>query len=231
MILLLSKNKILADSFVQDLKQEGFVIKNLRCFTNLPTVIRSLPDSKMIILDLESLGNISSKVFQELKSDPELKYMPLLCITRKDRVIEQLIAFELGADDFIYFPYNTIELQLKMRSVQGILDLQNQLKEKEGKIQALRETQKILVTLSHYNNNSLTPLYTLVQFLDESNVREVIEVKETVTKTVEFIKRVLTTLNNFIQSGEYKVMREGTYQDLLIDIKKELEKLKEPAQL
>jgi response regulator RpfG family c-di-GMP phosphodiesterase len=231
MILLLSKNKILADSFVQDLKQEGFVIKNLRCFTNLPTVIRSLPDSKMIILDLESLGNISSKVFQELKSDPELKYMPLLCITRKDRVIEQLIAFELGADDFIYFPYNTIELQLKMRSVQGILDLQNQLKEKEGKIQALRETQKILVTLSHYINNSLTPLYTLVQFLDESNVREVIEVKETVTKTVEFIKRVLTTLNNFIQSGEYKVMREGTYQDLLIDIKKELEKLKEPAQL
>jgi response regulator RpfG family c-di-GMP phosphodiesterase len=231
MILLLSKNKILANSFVQDLKQEGFVIKILRSFRNLPTVIRSLPDSKMIILDLESLGNISTKVFQQLKSDLELKYMPLICIIRKDRVIEQLIAFELGTDDFIYFPYTTIELQLKMRSVQKILDLQNQLKEKEGKIQALRETQKILVTLSHYINNSLTPLYSLVQFLNESNVREVSEVKESVKETVEFIKRVLTTLNNFVQSGEYKVMREGTHQDLLTDIKKELEKLEEPAQL
>lgn len=231
MILLLTKNKTLANSFLQDLKQEGFVIKILRSFRYLPSVIRSLPDSKMIILDLESLGNISSKVFQQLKTDPELKYMPLICIIRKDQVIEQLIAFELGADDFIYFPYTTIELQLKMRSVQGILDLQNQLKEKEGKIQALRETQKILVTLSHYINNSLTPLYALVQFLDESNIREVSEVKESAKKTVEFIKRVLTTLNNFVQSSEYKVMREGMYQDLLIDIKKELEKLEEPVRL
>jgi response regulator RpfG family c-di-GMP phosphodiesterase len=231
MILLLSKNKTLANSFVKDLKQEGFVIKILRNFRNLPTLIRNLPDSKMIILDLESLGSVSSEVFGQLKTDPELKYMPLICIIRKDRIIEQLIAFELGADDFIYFPYTTIELQLKMRSVQGILDLQNRLKEKESKIQTLRQTQKILVTLSHYINNSLTPLYALVQFPDENNVHEINMVRESAKNTIEFIKRVLTTLNNFVQTGEYKVLREEKYQDLLIDIKKELEKLEEPAHL
>ncbi len=231
MILLLSKNKTLSDAFVRDLKQEGFVIKILRSYRNLRTLIRNLPESKMIILDLESLGKISTEVFQQLKTDPELKYMPLICIIRKDRVIEQLIAFELGADDFIYFPYTTLELQLKMRSVQGILNLQSQLKQKESKIQALKQTQKILVTLSHYINNSLTPLYTLVQFENENGASDVKEIKASIKQTVEFIKTVLTALNNFVQTGEYKVIQEGAYQDLLIDIKKELRRLEETKHL
>ena len=95
------------------------------------------------------------------------------------------MAFELGADDFIYVPYSTLELQLKMRTIAGLLDLQGQLKENEGKIKVLQNTQKILVTISHYINNSLTPLYNLAQTVDVTNKVENRTLRESTTTTVE----------------------------------------------
>lgn len=225
MILLLSKNKVLSGSFVKDLRQEGFQIETITHNHNLRSYLYSCHDLRIIIIDLESMEQTAASIFRVVKEDPRLKYIPIVGIIRRDLVIEQLIAFELGADDFIYIPYTTVELQLKMRTIQGLLDLQNQLREKEGKIKTLRETQKILVTLSHYINNSLTPLYNQVQFLDENNHDNIRQLKESTTNTIEFIKKVLTSLNNFVQGSEYKVWQENKYRDLLIDIENELEKL------
>ena len=117
-----------------------------------------------------------------------------------------------------------MELQMKMRTIQGLLDLQGQLKEQESKIKTLHQTQKILVTLSHYINNTLTPLYRLVQITNEKMPTEAKKLKESTTHTIELIKKVLIALNNFVQTGEFKLVEKGIYRDLMIDIKKELEK-------
>ncbi len=224
MILLISKNKALANSFVRDLKQEGFPVKISGNFQDIRTTIHRYPKCRMIIIDLECLGSKAHDILNQIKKDPRLKYKPIICIIRKDLVLEQLIAFESGADDFIYFPYSTLELQLKMRTIQGLLDLQSQLKEQESKIKTLHQTQKILVTLSHYINNTLTPLYSLVQITNEKMPTEAKKLKESTTHTIELIKKVLIALNNFVQTGEFKLVEKGIYRDLMIDIKKELEK-------
>ncbi len=227
MILLITDNTELANSFRNDLHQEGFGVDLLKDHNQVFTKLYQNPDYHMVIFDLESTKNDTSKLFEKLKKDPKLKYIPLICIVQKNMVVEQLIAFELGADEFIYVPYTTPELQLKMRAIQRLLDLQNQLKEKENQLNALKQVQRILVTLSHYINNSLTPLYTMVQMMNENNPDDAQRLKEFVTRTVEFINKVLRTLNNLVQSGEMKVVQQGVYKDLMLDIEKELKSLQD----
>ena len=225
MILLVSKNKSLSKSFIEDLKREGFSAAVTDNFRNIRTNLYRNPEYRMVIVDLESLENKGFEVFQQLKADHNLQHIPLLCIIHKDLVVEQLMAFELGADDFIFFPYSTLELQLKMRTIHGLLKLQSQLKDKESKIQVLQNTQKILVTISHYINNSLTPLYNRVQTTKVNDNSESEELIELSRNTIEFIKRVLTALHNYVQTGQFTLAKEGVYKDLMLDIEKELQQL------
>jgi DNA-binding response OmpR family regulator len=226
MILLISKNTKLSQSFVQDLEQEGFPVKISSDLRDIRTTVHKYTECRMIIVDLECLGNNAHDILQQIKEDPLLKYKPVICIIRKDLVLEQLIAFESGADDFIYFPYSTLELQLKMRTIQGLLDLQSQLKEQENKIKTLQQTQRILVTLSHYINNTLTPLYNQVQITDETIQEDSKQLKDSTKDAIELIKKVLNALNNFVQTGEFKLVDKGIYRDLMIDIEEEMEKSK-----
>ena len=223
MLLLISTNTEFANSFVTDLNREGFSVEIRKKIKDICTFLHLRKDIQMLILDLESIGNRTSEIFQRIKKDPKLNLMPIICIIKRDLFIEQLIAFELGADDFIFIPYNTLELQLKMRSIQGLLNLQSQLKEKESRLKVINHTQKVLVTLTHYINNSLTPLYSMAQAPNDSCREDHKRLKETSAHTVEFIKKVLSALNNLVQSGEMRVVKQGIYKDLLLDIENKLQ--------
>jgi response regulator RpfG family c-di-GMP phosphodiesterase len=225
MILLLSRNNELTSSFLTDLRREGFSIEKRGKTKDIGTFLHKKPEIQMIIIDLENLQNEATGVFHRIKQDPQLHLTPIICIIQKDLILEQLIAFELGADDFIYYPYTTLELQLKMRSLQGLLNLQSQLKEQENRLRNLRQTQRVFVTLNHYINNSLTPLYSLVQTVNEESLDDLLQLKYTSQHTIEFIKNVLNTLNNLIHSGEFKSKKNGIYRDLILDIENELRNL------
>jgi len=223
MLLLISTNTEFANSFVTDLNREGFSVEIRRKTKDIRTFLHLRKDIQMLILDLESIGNKTSEIFQRIKQDPKLNLMPIICIIKRDLFIEQLIAFELGADDFIFIPYNTLELQLKMRSIQGLLNLQSQLKEKESRLKVINHTQKVLVTLTHYINNSLTPLYSMAQAPHDTCSEDHKQLKEQSVHTIEFIKKVLSALNNLVQSGEMRVVKQGVYKDLLLDIESKLQ--------
>ncbi len=227
MILLITQNADISDSFIRDLNHEGFQVDLLQNYDQAVTGLYQNPNYKMIILDLDSEENKATELCEIIKKDSTLRYFPLICIVRKDLVVQQLIAFELGADEFIFVPYTTPELQLKMRSIQRMLDLQNQLKEKENQLKALKQVQQILVTLSHHINNSLTPLYSMVQVMNVNKPQDAARLKDFSRRTVEFINKVLKALNNLLQSGEMRVIREGVYKNLMLDIEKELKKLQE----
>ncbi len=227
MILLITQNADISDSFIRDLNHEGFQVDLLQSYDQAVTRLYQNPNYKMIILDLDSEENKATELCEIIKKDSTLRYFPLICIVRKDLVVQQLIAFELGADEFIFVPYTTPELQLKMRSIQRMLDLQNQLKEKENQLKALKQVQQILVTLSHHINNSLTPLYSMVQVMNVNKPQDAARLKDFSRRTVEFINKVLKALNNLLQSGEMRVIREGVYKNLMLDIEKELKKLQE----
>lgn len=224
-ILLISKNEELAGHFKEDVEQEGFKTHWISETDQLLITLHQLRDIRMVVLDMKAYPNLATDVFHKMKHDPEMKNIPIICMVRKDLVIEQLIAFELGADEFLYVPYTTTELQLKIRSLERFRELQTKLLEKEQQLKTLHHTQQVLVTLSHYINNALTPLYTLVQMVDESNPEHARRLKEHGRVTVEFISKVLATLHKVVNQGEYKVVHEGAYKNLMIDIENELKAL------
>ncbi|HFE62979.1 hypothetical protein B1H10_05935 [candidate division KSB1 bacterium 4484_188] len=225
MILLASKNSELSNSFIKDVEHEGFPVVWLEDLGQVITRLYQNKEIRMVVIDLESYHTEVNKFFRMMKKDANLKYIPLICMVKKDMIVEHLIAFELGADDFLYLPYTSPELQLKMRSIQRLLELQNQLKEKESQLKALRQAQSILVTLSHYINNALTPLYTFVQMMNEKNPDDAHRLRIFARRTVEFINKVLKTLNDLVQSGEMRVIKDGAYKNLMLDIESELKKL------
>lgn len=227
MILLITKTSELAESFIKDLRHEGFEVEHIANYGEALVKLQQNPHYQMIILDMEADGNEATEFCQMVKKDPQLKLIPLICIVKRDYIVEQLIAFELGGDEFLFVPYTSIELQLKMRSIQRNLDLQKELKEKENQLRALKQVQQILVTLSHYINNSLTPLYSFVQMMNEKDEEDARRLKIFASRTVEFINKVLHTLNNLVQSGEMRVVKDGAYKNLLLDIENELKRLQE----
>ncbi len=228
MILFASENEQVGQSFVQDLEQEGFQVKWFASYQDIISELyQHLNTYDMIILDMASNVEATTDLCQKLKSHSQFKLKPLICLVQKDYVVEQLIAFELGADEFIYVPYTSVELQLRMRMFRRLLELQKELEEKRNQLKAIKQIQQILVTLSHHINNSLTPLYTMVQIMNEKNEEDARRLKEFAINTVKFTNKVLRTLNELVQSGEMKVVQEGVYKDLLLDIEQELKKLQQ----
>ncbi len=228
MILFISKNQTIGETFVEEVEREGFQVKWIKDYQKVFLELFQNPKIyDMIVLDMESSSSEATELCQTIKKHDQLKLKPLICMVQKDLVVEQLIAFELGADEFIFVPYTSTELQLRFRSLKRLLDLQKELRDKENQIRSLKQIQKILVTLSHYINNSLTPLYAQVQIMNVKNEEDARKLKEFAQKTVKFINKVLQALNNLVKSGEMKVVSGCVYEDLLLDLEQELKELQE----
>ena len=227
-ILLVSKNEELSDNFIHDLEFEGFDVDWLKESEQL--IFRMYQNKYlMVVLDLSTIDTKTRDLLSTIKKDPVMRYIPLISMVNKEDMVDQLLAFEQGIDDFLYVPYTTIELQLKIRAIKRLLELQNKLQEKETQLESLKQVQQILVTLSHYINNALTPLYTLVQMVNESDPQAAKRLKDFAGLTVEFIHKVLKTLNKLVQTGEIKVVRDGVYKNLLVDIEMELKQLQDTS--
>ncbi len=231
MILLISDRRAISAKIEEDLAREGFEIEVVKDFTQALLLLNQESGFQIILLDFEYSKHDVYEVCQKLKTNPSLKSIPLVCILEKNRMLDQLLSFEMGADDFIFLPYTTLEIQLKLRSIQRMIELQNQLQQKEAQVENLKNIQRVMVTLNHYINNALTPLYVSIQMMDEEQSNnDDGQLKEIARDTVEFISKVLQSLQKLVQSGKMKIMKEGVYKDMLIDIEHELNRLLEKTQ-
>ncbi len=227
MILLLSDNQNTAKTIQTDLSKEGFEVDVLDDFTRAFMQLNNQPDYKMILLDFEYSKHDVFDICDKIKKNPTFKFLPLVCIMDKNRFVDQLLAFEMGADDFIFVPYNALEMQLKMRSIQRIIDLQNQIQQKDAQLENLKNIQRIMVTLNHYINNALTPLYFAIQIMEDDQKEDTERIRVIAKDTVEFISKVLQSLHKIVQSGKIKILKEGVYKDIMFDIEQELNRLLE----
>lgn len=226
MILLICDIEDTASAIKDDLGKEGFPVEHVHNFDQALSHGERLYSYQFVILDFESPGKDIVEIAQKIKQHPRLKFLPLLGILDKNRVIDQLLAFEAGVDDFIFVPYTTLDIQLKLRSIQRVTDLQRQLRKKDAQLENLKNIQRMMVTLNHYINNALTPLYFAIQIMDEHpGAEEEQKIKEIARESVEFISKVLQSLHRIVQSGKLKILREGVYKDIMFDIEKELNKL------
>ncbi|MCB0301088.1 MAG: hypothetical protein KDE52_13615 [Calditrichaeota bacterium] len=226
MILMLSNREKIAEMVQSDLAKEGFQVEMVTEYPDAALRLEQDVQFEIILLDFEYDKQDIFEICQNLKLQNKHRFLPIVGILSKDQFLDQLMAFEYGADDFILTPYTSWEIQLKVRSIKRIIEMSKQLRQKELMVQNLQNIQRIMVTLNHYINNALTPLSFAVQFMEQMpNDSNSKRLQTIASDTVVFVSKVLQSLQTLVDSGKVKVTQDGIYKNIMFDIEQELNQL------
>lgn len=104
-----------------NLQENGF---DSVCFEDalglLSRLKTEIPDAIILDLMLPGLGGIDA--CKMIRSDPELKNIPILMLTAKNQEFDKILGLELGADDYVTKPFSVKELIARLRAVMRRFD-------------------------------------------------------------------------------------------------------------
>ena len=83
--------------------------------TGLARARANVPD--LVLLDLMLPDLAGSEVLRMLKSDSELRKVPVIIVSAKGQESDRVQGLELGADDYVVKPFSVRELLLRVRAV------------------------------------------------------------------------------------------------------------------
>jgi two-component system phosphate regulon response regulator PhoB len=71
----------------------------------------------LIVLDLMMPGMSGLEVCKALKNDGETAGIPIILLTARSTEVDRVLAFELGADDYVTKPFSPRELTLRVQAI------------------------------------------------------------------------------------------------------------------
>ena len=81
----------------------------------LEAVQKLMPD--IILLDVMLPGMDGLEVCRHLRSNNSTKRIPIMMLTAKSEEVDQLVGFQMGADDYVTKPFSVRELILRIKAV------------------------------------------------------------------------------------------------------------------
>jgi len=72
---------------------------------------------ELVLLDIMLPGQNGFDVCRKMKSNPDLRGIPVIIITAKDEELEVILGLELGADDFVSKPFSPKVLFSRIKAV------------------------------------------------------------------------------------------------------------------
>lgn len=124
--------------YLKKLLDEYDVIEANDGRTALRRVVEDKPD--LIVMDTMMSGVDGYSVLSILKKAPETCLIPIILITTFKGVDEKIKSFELGADEYITKPFNSLELQARVKSLLRIKALQDELENVRNIVLSLAAT-------------------------------------------------------------------------------------------
>ena len=125
----------------------------------------------LVLLDIMLPGMDGLTAIKTMKEDHQLKNVPIICLTAKDKELDKVIGLDIGADDYITKPFGVLELAARIRSL-----LRRTNKELEEIIKIMSITINPM-TREVKNNGELVELtykeYELLMYLLENENRVV----------------------------------------------------------
>lgn len=98
------------------LAREGYEVRlSSSGIEGLRQARESRPD--MVLLDIMVPGLNGWEVCRRLKQDPELRGTPVIMVTGRVEEGDQVLGFEVGADDYVTKPFSPRELLARVRAV------------------------------------------------------------------------------------------------------------------
>jgi DNA-binding response OmpR family regulator len=98
------------------LQNNGFKPHKYKDATSFLKSIR-LKVPKLIILDIMLPDMSGTDICKNLKSDNDLKSIPIIMLTAKHDEIDKVVGLEVGADDYITKPFSPKELIARVKAV------------------------------------------------------------------------------------------------------------------
>lgn len=125
----------------------------------------------LVLLDIMLPGMDGLTAIKTMKEDHQLKNVPIICLTAKDKELDKVIGLDIGADDYITKPFGVLELAARIRS---LLRRTNKEQEEIIKIKSITINP---MTREVKNNGELVELtykeYELLMYLLENENRVV----------------------------------------------------------
>jgi two-component system alkaline phosphatase synthesis response regulator PhoP len=128
------------------------------------------PDLAIFDLMLPGMDGLSA--IRILRQDIQLKNIPVICLTAKDKELDKVMGLDVGADDYITKPFGVLELAARIRS------LLRRAKNEDVSDMILIDSLKINPQTREVTNNGI-PVeltykeYELLMYLIDHDVRVV----------------------------------------------------------
>src|SRR6185369_16700219 len=75
--------------------------------------LRGTPLPDLVLLDFELPDVRGTEVCRSIRENRATRSLPILVVTSKDSEMDRVVAFELGADDFVGSPFSVREVVLR----------------------------------------------------------------------------------------------------------------------
>ena len=113
-ILIIEDETDIADLMAYTLAKDGYrILKSRNGTEGLHIARKKVPD--LIILDLMIPGLDGLEVCKQIRSDRDLKEVPIIMVTAKAEETDRVVGLELGADDYITKPFSPKELAARVK--------------------------------------------------------------------------------------------------------------------
>lgn len=111
-ILILDSNKIYVRGLAEELRRDNYIVETIYDGKN---VIEKIDDKvDMILLDLDLNGVKGQELCREIRLGSEI---PIIIITTRISMIDKIVSFEAGADDYLIKPFEVLELKARMKAI------------------------------------------------------------------------------------------------------------------
>lgn len=115
-VLIVEDDRTISDVLIYNLTEFGFEVQSaLNGLEGIDRAKRFLPD--VILLDVMLPGMDGLEVCRQLRSNPETKSAKIIMLTAKSEEADQLVGFNVGADDYVTKPFSVRVLIERIKTI------------------------------------------------------------------------------------------------------------------
>jgi len=115
-ILIIEDEPDIRKTLEYNISREGYKVVSASSLSEGKEQINS-SDFSLILLDLMLPDGSGLDLCREIKSDKDKSSTPIIILTAKDDVVDKVVGFELGADDYVTKPFSIRELILRIKAI------------------------------------------------------------------------------------------------------------------
>ena len=71
----------------------------------------------LVIFDWMLPGMDGTEAIKEIRNTEQLKYVPVMLLTAKEKELDKVVGLDCGADDYMVKPFGVLELSARIRSL------------------------------------------------------------------------------------------------------------------